>query len=161
MDKRFAEILYLVDPHKVPTPNYYNDRLVFGGVECRTRIPGITKEQCARLRLDRKVETQDSCCRPRCVRALTVADSNLDARAGARTCRLLREATHYIDEQLKPTGTILAYWKKLRAGEVTVLSTPKAKRTPNLVTNGKVWVDDSDRPFFSEDHDTKQVNGTR
>ena len=83
MDKRFAEILYLADPHKVPTPNYYNDRLVFGGVECRTRIPGITKEQYARLRLDPKVEA-GLMAAARDVRARSRSPIRISMRASAR-----------------------------------------------------------------------------
>ena len=45
MDERFAEVLYLTDRDTVPVPNYYNDRLAFGSIECEVRFPGISKAQ--------------------------------------------------------------------------------------------------------------------
>jgi hypothetical protein len=45
MDEKMAEVLFLTDPHKVPAPSMYNDRLAFGSVECSSRFPGIKRSQ--------------------------------------------------------------------------------------------------------------------
>lgn len=111
MDERMAEVFFLTDRDTCPVPNYYNDRLAFGSIECEVRFPGVTKAQ------------------------------------------FLTEAAHYIDEQIEVGGSILAHWKKLKARTAKVMppSTPTPKRRPNIRANGKVWVEEDNPIFTSED----------
>lgn len=109
-DRLMAEVFFLSDSKCLPAPQYYNDRLVFGGLATHERFPDIEPQ------------------------------------------RLLQAAT-YIDSQLVPGGRIRAHWQKLKAKEASIASIPRAKRTPDLASNSKVWVDRvSKKPFYTDEN---------